>query len=326
MLWCRFSTASLISSSSGSEVLSVADLLDHFADASISVDLLQEIVSGDEARVPTFTRRVHLLLQGTTEDLRDLRAAHPTHGRQHRTVVDVGEERATRRRLRAPAGQLQDLLLARPIWERHLHQPIQAAGSHQRRVDGVGTDGGADDEEAREVLEPVELLTEGRPQSRRGLARLRGRKEMLQGERVSLIEENHAPALVLGHGEDLREQLARVRAELRGEVHEFQMIENGRRLRGQGAGEHGLARAGRPVEEHALRGPDPPLAVELGVGERGAEAPHDGLGLAQPADLREGGLGLHLYQTAPREVTIILPPLAEALLDAALNRPLLAVP
>src|SRR5215831_6042322 len=167
MLWCRFSTASLISSSSGSEVLSVADLLDHFADASISVDLLQEIVSGDEARVPTFTRRVHLLLQGATEDLRDLRAAHPTHGRQHRTVVDVGEERATRRRLRAPAGQLQDLLLARPIWERHLHQPIQAAGSHQRRVDGVGTDGGADDEEAREVLEPVELLTEGRPQPRR---------------------------------------------------------------------------------------------------------------------------------------------------------------
>src|SRR5215475_13873870 len=104
MLWCRFSTASLISSSPSSQVLTVADLLDHLADASIPIDLLQEIVGGDEARVPTLPRRVHLLLQGAAEDLRDLRAAHAAHGRQHRTVIDVGEERAARRRLRAPAG------------------------------------------------------------------------------------------------------------------------------------------------------------------------------------------------------------------------------
>src|SRR5215510_15189989 len=101
MLWCRFSTASLISSSPSSQVLAVADLLDHLADASIPIDLLQEIVGGNEARVPTLPRRVHLLLQGAAEDFRDLRAAHAAHGRQHRTVIDVGEERAARRRLRA---------------------------------------------------------------------------------------------------------------------------------------------------------------------------------------------------------------------------------
>src|SRR5262249_38095979 len=115
MLWCRFSTASLISSSSRSEILSVADLLDHLADAPVSVALMQEILRGDEAGLPALPGRVHLLLQGAVEDLRDLRTAHAAHGRQHRAVVDIGEERAARRRLRALAGQLQDLLLGPPV-------------------------------------------------------------------------------------------------------------------------------------------------------------------------------------------------------------------
>src|SRR5215475_7450224 len=120
MLWCRFSTASLISSSPRSEVLSVADFFDHLADAPIPVDLMQEILRGDEAGIPGLPRRVHLLLQSAAEDFRDLRAAHAAHRRQHRAVVDLGEEGAPRRRLGALASQLQDLLLTCPVGERHL--------------------------------------------------------------------------------------------------------------------------------------------------------------------------------------------------------------
>src|SRR6266511_1156642 len=92
-----------------------------------------------------------------------------------------------------------------------------------------------------------------------------------------------------------------------------------------GTGEQGLARAGRAVEQHTLGRRDAPIAVELRIGEGGAEAPHDALGFAQAADLDEGGLGLHLHDHPPRQVAELLPELGEDVVDAALDRPLLAL-
>ena len=148
---------------------------------------------------------------------------------------------------------------------------------------------------------------------------------MLEGERIGLVEKDHAPPLLLGHGEDLLEDLARVGTELGGQVHELQVIEDARRLGGEGAGEQGLAGSGRAVEQHALGRRDAPLAVELGIRERRGEAPHDALGFAQAADLGEGHVGFDLHHHAPGQIAELFPELGEDVVDAPLDRPLLAV-
>src|SRR5262245_20971540 len=94
-----------------SEILAVANLLHHLANPAVAVDLLQEILRGHEAVVEPLPRRMHLLLEGPPRDLRDLGAAHPAHGREHRAVVDLGEELAPGCRLGALPGQLEDPLL-----------------------------------------------------------------------------------------------------------------------------------------------------------------------------------------------------------------------
>src|SRR5947207_13950322 len=74
------------------QVLAVSDLLDHLADAAVGVDLMEDVLGGHEPRVMPLAGRVHLLLEGAPRDLRDLGTAHPAHGRQDGTVIDVGEQ------------------------------------------------------------------------------------------------------------------------------------------------------------------------------------------------------------------------------------------
>src|SRR6185503_16649651 len=114
-------------------------------------------------------------------------------------------------------------------------------------------------------------------------------------------------------------------AELRGEVHQLEVIEDGSRAGGEGAGEHGLARPAWAVEQDAARGADPPLAIEVGLGEGGGEAPDGRLGLRDPADVLEGGVGLDRHHHAAAEIAELLSQLGEDVLDAALDRPLLAL-
>src|SRR5712691_4242310 len=148
---------------------------------------------------------------------------------------------------------------------------------------------------------------------------------MLEGEGIGLVEEDHALALLPGHREDLRQELTRSGAELGGEIHELEMVEDGARLGGQRAREEGLAGAGRPEEQHALGRCDAPLTIELGVGQGRAQASHDALGLPQPADLLEGGVGMqpHLHPTG--QIAELLSELGEDVFDAPLDGPLLAV-
>src|SRR5215468_12059127 len=93
------------------EVLPVADLLDHLPGAAVTVDLLEQVVGRDEPVVVPLPGRVPLLLERPPDDLGQLRAAHPAHGRQHRAVVDLGEELTPCIGFGALAGHLEDLLL-----------------------------------------------------------------------------------------------------------------------------------------------------------------------------------------------------------------------
>src|SRR2546430_2234849 len=134
------------------EVLAVTDLLDDLPGAAVAIDLLEEVLRRDEPGIVTLPRRVHLLLERPPDDLGQLRPAHAAHGRQHRAVVDVGEELAPRVRLGALAGLLEDFLLVGAVGQRHLDQAIKTARSDERGVDRVGAARGADDDHAGKVL------------------------------------------------------------------------------------------------------------------------------------------------------------------------------
>src|SRR3989454_6282803 len=103
---------------------------------------------------------------------------------------------------------------------------VQAPGRYQGGVHGVGAAGGRDDEDARGLGHAVEALTERGHQPRTRLARLRRRQQVLEGQRLGLVEEEDGLALAHGDAEDLLEQIARVRGELRGEGEELDVVED----------------------------------------------------------------------------------------------------
>src|SRR3972149_264895 len=83
------------------------------------------------------------------------------------------------------------------------------------------------------------LALRGGPPRGRGarLARLRRRQQVLERERLGLVQEEDGLALADRDPEDLLQQLARVRAELGREVRELQVVEDRARRRRQGLGE-----------------------------------------------------------------------------------------
>ena len=244
-------------------------------------------------------------------DLGDLRSAHAAHGRQDRAVVEVGEERAPRRGLGANARRGRGSPAGRPVRQRHLDEAIKTArGTSEESTESV------------RLVEPTAIIREksSRPSSlsqsaatsrARGLPRLRGRQQVLERQRVGLVEEEHALALLLRDGQDLLQQLAGVRAELGGQVHQLEVVEDRARLGGERAGQHRLARAGRAVEQHALGRRDAPLAVELGVREGRREAPHDALGLGRPPIWSNVVSGLIRTTTRPERSPNFSPSLAK---------------
>ncbi len=92
-------------------------------------------------------------------------------GEERRLVDEVGQIRAgeARRSARDDLGldvggerhlahvHQQDLLAAADVRQRHDHLAVEAARTHQRRVEHVGTVGGGDDDDARVALEAVHL-------------------------------------------------------------------------------------------------------------------------------------------------------------------------
>ena len=285
---------------------------------------MEQVLGGDEPGVPPLARGVHLLLERAPEHLGDLGAAHSAHGGQERAEVQALEERAARGVLRPRLRQLQDLLLCGTIGQGHLHEAVETSRGDERGIHRVRPVRRGDDDHGREVIEAIHLLAERRHQAGAGLPRLGRREQVLQGQRGGLIQEDHGLPLGLGDPHDLLQDLARGRAELGREVHQLEVVEDRPGARRQRAREHGLAGAGRTVEEQALGRGDAPLAVELRVGERRGEAAHGRLGLGEAADVLEGGLRLDDDHDPPAQVTELLPELREDVLDAALDRPLLA--
>ncbi len=101
------------------------------------------------------------------------------------------------------------------------------------------------------------------------------------------------PDLAFGLPHELVEQLGALDVE---EVRlPLRTADGAGQRRGNGAGDQGLAAAGRAVEQHALRGPQPVLAVQLRVEERQLDGVADLLDLRlEPADVAVVGVRLLL--------------------------------
>ncbi len=148
---------------------------------------------------------------------------------------------------------LEDLLAADDVGVRHHDLAVEAARPQQRRVEHVGPVGGGDQDHALVRLEAVHLdqqLVEGL------LALVVAAAEAgaaMAADRVDLVDEDDAGRVLLAllehvahaAGADADEHLDEIRAGDREERHV--------RLAGDGAGEQGLAGAGRADQQHALR-------------------------------------------------------------------------
>src|SRR5260370_42605451 len=125
------------SAGSCSEILTIADLLDHAAHASVGLDGNEEVVGRHHARARAVRARMDLALERAPQDVGDVAAAHPAHEGQDLAVVDVAEERAARLALELRALEIEDLLLARGIGQRDPDEMIEASRRHERRIDDV---------------------------------------------------------------------------------------------------------------------------------------------------------------------------------------------
>ena len=149
---------------------------------------------------------------------------------------------------------------------------VEAARRDQRGVERVGVRRGRDDQDSIGRAHRVELLAERRDQPRARFPRLGRRQQVLERERLGLVEKQHRRPLGHRDLQDFLQQIAGVGGELRGEVHQLQVIEDRARRRGERLGELRLPGARRSVEEQPLRRLDAPLPVEVGLAERESES------------------------------------------------------
>src|SRR4051812_7700113 len=193
--------------------------------------------------------------------------AHAADGEQRGLVDDVGEVCAGEarravgdlvpvdvRRERLVAGvDAQDALAALTVRALDGDMPVEAAGTAQRRVEDVGTVGGADDHDAAGDVEAVHLdeqLVEGLLALVGAAARATGAALAAGG--VELVDEHDGR----GRGPDAREQVADTRGtdadEGLDELRTGDREERNLRLAGDGLGEKGLATSGRTEQQQAL--------------------------------------------------------------------------
>lgn len=160
---------------------------------------------------------------------------------------------------------LQDLQPPVPVGNPDLDLPVEAAGPAERRVDVLEQVRGADHHDLAPALEAVQ---EGEELGDEPLLDLAKHVRAPRGDGVDLVEKDDAGGAVLGLVEDLPQPGLTLTVELADHLGAVDVNEVGLRLGGERAGQLGLARAGRPVEEHALRGLDVQPLEEAGVPER----------------------------------------------------------
>ena len=203
--------------------------------------------------------------------------------------ADVG------RQLDLPGMHLEDLdaaLLVRAIDQ---DLAVEAAGPQQRRVEDLRPVGRGEQDDALARIEAVQLDQE----LVQGLLLLvvaagHGAEAARPAERVQLVDEDDAGR----HLARLLEQVAHARGadadEHLDELGAADRQERDARLAGDRAREQGLAGAGRTDQEHAARQARPEHAVALGVLQEVDDLLELGLGLVDPGDVGERGLGVLL--------------------------------
>mmetsp|Transcript_24647 Transcript_24647/g.39055 ORF Transcript_24647/g.39055 Transcript_24647/m.39055 type:complete len:588 (+) Transcript_24647:303-2066(+) len=149
---------------------------------------------------------------------------------------------------------LQDADARLQVGHGDVDQLVQPAGAHERRVDDVRPVGGPDDEHVLLGAHAVHLGQQLVHHAVTGPAAVARAAAALLRDRVQLVEEEHAGrgrARLGEHVAHVALGLAEPHGQQLGALHgdEVRLALVGHRL-----GHQGLAAAGRPVEEHALRG------------------------------------------------------------------------
>src|ERR1041385_8031072 len=144
---------------------------------------------------------------------------------------------------------LQDLEAALLVGHADLDLAVEAPGAAQRRIDGVGPVGGADDDDLAAALEAVH---QGQHLRHDAALHFALHLVALGRDGVHLVDEDDAGRVLLGLLEGLAQVLLGLAVELAHDLRAVDGVELGAGLVGDGLGDHGLARAGRAVQQHAL--------------------------------------------------------------------------
>lgn len=164
--------------------------------------------------------------------------------------------------------RLVDEALLSPVGQRELDLSVEAARPQQRRVQRVCAVGRHDDLDVRGLVESVHLVEQLKQDALHLSVGARLSVESLRGDGVDLVDEDDGGRVLLGEAEDVAHHARALAQILLHELGADDADEGGRGGVGDGLGEHGLARPGRAVEQHAARRVDADLLVEVEVRER----------------------------------------------------------
>ena len=184
--------------------------------------------------------------RGLVDEIGEVGARHARRAARERTRLDVGGQRDLLHM------DLEDLHPPLDVGQRHGHAAVETARAEERGVEHVGPVGGGDDDDAFVGFEAVHLdqqLVEGLLALVIAVAEA-GAAVATDG--VNLVDEDDARGRFLGLGEHVADAGCADADEHLDEVRARDGEEGHARLAGDGAGEKGLAGAGRADQQRAL--------------------------------------------------------------------------
>ena len=166
---------------------------------------------------------------------------------------------------RLAQGGAEDAQTTLEVGHGDVNELVEAAGTHEGRVDDVGPVGGTDDEDVLLGADAVHLSEELVHDAIGGAAAIARAATALLGDGIELIEEEDAGSGLAGLLEDVADVglgLAEPHGE---ELGSLDRDEVGLALVGDGLGHEGLTATGRAVEQHTLGGAHAELLELFGV-------------------------------------------------------------
>ena len=168
-----------------------------------------------------------------------------------RTPRDAEQVDVLRHRLAARV-HLQDLVPPGEVRGVHGDLPVEAAGPQQRRVEDVGPVGGRDQDDPAADVEAVHLDEQLVERLLALVVAAAHAGAAVPPDGVDLVDEHDRRGVLLGLLEEVADPARADADEHLDEVRAGDRVERDAGLAGDGAGEQGLAGAGRAVEQHAL--------------------------------------------------------------------------